>query len=180
MPCVKQLRIPTAKAPPEKVAVSQKGGARPSLSEGRPSLTIREGEIKSFESQRCILHKDRNHSHGDDVAACGVIKFRNARPCRSAEPCTFSRQRFQQTLQWTSTKNDQRGIRSKFKVNKTSSPKHELTTERSLRHTDGLLSSETRSTAELLQTYTVGVVLRGDNVKDDTSVCAVFEHQRLI
>ena len=54
MPCVKQMRILTAKAPSQKVAVSKAGGERPpALSEGRHSLTRGEREMEAFESQRC-------------------------------------------------------------------------------------------------------------------------------
>ena len=74
MPYVKQIRIPTANAPTQKVAVSNKGARRPvALSEGRPSLTRRRisRQLAAFESQRCILHKVRDHSHEDHVADRG-------------------------------------------------------------------------------------------------------------
>ena len=71
-PCDTQARTSTAKIPMPKVAVSKDGGKRPlSLSEGRLSLTIREKQTKTFEFQRCMLHRGRNHSHEDHVAARG-------------------------------------------------------------------------------------------------------------
>ena len=69
MPCVTRIHIPTAKTQTQRVA-SKVGGRRPpaALSEGRLCLTRRERLCKAFESQRCILHKGRNHSHKDHVA----------------------------------------------------------------------------------------------------------------
>ena len=63
MLCVEQIRIPNAKEPSQKVAVSQEVVERPSaLSAGRPCLTRREGRTSAFEPQRCIHHKRREHS----------------------------------------------------------------------------------------------------------------------
>ena len=50
MPCVTQVRIPTAKAPTQKVAASKEGGERLlAFSEGRDNLTRREMEIGALQ-----------------------------------------------------------------------------------------------------------------------------------
>ena len=65
MPCVTQIRKPTAKASTLKVAVSKKvGGRRPlALNEGRLSLTkMEKGREKSSNRKGYTLHKEGNHS----------------------------------------------------------------------------------------------------------------------
>ena len=81
MPCFNQLRIPSAKAPTQRVAVSKEGEWRlPAFCEGKLSLTRRERELEAFESQGCVLHKARK-----DFIRC-IILILHTRPCRSAKP----------------------------------------------------------------------------------------------
>ena len=79
MPCITQVRTPSAKALTQKVAVSEGGGRPLALSDGRQSLTKRDRQIGVFQSQRCILHRGRDHSHEDPVAVedvfCGIIFY---------------------------------------------------------------------------------------------------------
>ena len=71
-PSLTKVRTHTANAPTQKVAVSEECGRRPpALSKGRLSLIKTERQIKTFESERCILHKGRKHSHEDRVADRG-------------------------------------------------------------------------------------------------------------
>ena len=81
IPCATQVRIPTVKAPTQKVAASKEGRERPStLSEGRPSLTKREGQLEELESRRCILHRGRDHSHEDHIADRGFHSWHHYTP----------------------------------------------------------------------------------------------------
>ena len=99
-PCDTQVRIPTAKTPTKEVAVSKEGGTRSqALREGRHSLTEGEWQTKTFEFQRCMLHRGRNHSHEDHVAARGFHSWH-----QNSSGLTFvgaCQQSDEQKLQWT-------------------------------------------------------------------------------
>ena len=66
MPCVKQIRIPTVKAPTQKVAVLKEGEERPPGIERRATLS--DEKRKGNRSVRISLHKERNHSHRSRVS----------------------------------------------------------------------------------------------------------------
>ena len=127
MPCVAKVRNPTDKAPTQKIALSKGGGRRPSAtSEGRLSLTRRERQMEAFESQRCFLHKERDHSREDHVAKSrisfvGSFFGTHARTYQESHANSGSKDCSEQ--RWREIANCQCGTRQKSKGNKTSSTK---------------------------------------------------------
>ena len=87
--------------------VSKDGGRRPlALSHGRHSLTRREKHMETFESQRCTIHKRRDHSHEDHVADFirGVILIWYTRPCHSARPRKIQAAKIAVDREWSTYK----------------------------------------------------------------------------
>ena len=65
----------------------------------------RERQMKAFESNGCILHKRRNHSHEDHVADRGGRSWHHSNlvhtpTCRAAKPWKFQHQKLQWTKKW--------------------------------------------------------------------------------
>ena len=102
--CFTRVCIPTATTPTQKVAVSKAVGRRPlALSEERLSLTKRERQIEAFESQRCILHKERNHWHEDHAADRGFHSRHHCNLVHTLVPVSKSMNIFAQNLPAPST-----------------------------------------------------------------------------
>ena len=102
VPCVIQVRIPIAKAPTQKNAVSKEGGRRLLSNERRATSSDNKRKAKrSVRIQKAFLHQGRDHSHEDHVADRGFFIRDIVIIWYTPVPSSKVRQFLQQKLHWT-------------------------------------------------------------------------------
>ena len=78
----------------ESCGVKRRREKTPSIE--RHPLTKRERHVKAFESERCILHKERNCPHEDRVAELGFHSLHHSNLVHALVPMTKAIKKFQQ------------------------------------------------------------------------------------
>ena len=180
MPCVTRIRTSSSKT--QKVAVSKDDGWRPlALREG-PLSHEEDTQIKALESQRCILLKERNHSHEDHVGdrefcswhhfnmAHALVLVSEAIKILTAKTAADRQwNKLQKLPAWSTSKDkSEQDVINEAKVNNRKVHFATVMDACHLKHSE---------LAEHLRINKGSVVLRGETVNDDTGVYAVFTEQ---